>query len=65
MIMMTRSNSKVKKQLPKIITQILEERLIDSQKRVHTLVMELNDIKVVVLDQAAVIRYLEKRLEQK
>jgi len=63
--MMTRSNSKVKKQLPKIITQILEERLIDSQKRVHTLVMELNDIKVVVLDQAAVIRYLEKRLEQK
>jgi len=39
--------------------------LVDSQNRVHTLVMELNDIKVVVLDQAAVIRYLEKRLEQK
>jgi len=63
--MMTRSNLKVKKQPPKIITQILEEHLVDSQNRVHTLVMELNDIKVVVLDQAAVIRYLEKRLEQK
>ena len=50
---------------PKVNSAIYEEQIGRLKIQLDTLVETMNGLKVTILDQAAVIRYLENKLEKK